>query len=111
MGRIGELLLALTLVTAAGDHGPDVVIQVTGQMQDQVADAVAEGKGFGPERPGGNRVNEVVDPLGQVLEVAGELIAGQPGEVGSGLWLSHGSSSPGGLEECDGSTVIEERRR
>jgi len=52
------------------------VVQVTGQVQNQVADAVAEGEGFGPERPGGHRVNEVVDPMGQVLEVAGKLIAG-----------------------------------
>jgi len=73
---IGELLLALTLVAAAGDHGPDVVVQVTGQVQNQVADAVAEGEGFGPERPGGHRMNEVVDPMGQVLEIAGKLIAG-----------------------------------
>src|SRR5208337_2905111 len=71
VGWIGELLLALTLVTAAGNDCPDVVVQVTGQVQNQVADAVAEGEGLGPERPGGHRVNEVVDPMGQVFEVAG----------------------------------------
>ena len=87
MGRIREFLLTLADVAAAGDRGPDVVVEVAGQVQDQVAHAVAEGKRFRPERLGGDGADEMVDALGQMLRSSGRIRPRSAGQGRTWVWI------------------------
>ena len=46
---VGELVLALPGVARAGDERTDIVVQVAGQMKNQMADRVAERERLDPE--------------------------------------------------------------
>ena len=48
-GRFGEFLGAISDVAGLGDIGADVVVEIAGQVEDEVSDAVAEGEGVRPE--------------------------------------------------------------
>ena len=83
-------------IARAGDQRPDIVVQVTGQVQDEVADAVAERERLGPELFLADDVRGLVDAIGQVAEITGELIGGGLGQFGGRrrtVWVMVGSPS------------------
>jgi hypothetical protein len=64
--RVGvvELARAVADVSGLGDLCADVVVQVAGQVQDEMSEAVAEGKRLLPELSTGERRGEFVDASG-----------------------------------------------
>ena len=59
----------------------DVMVQVTGQMEDQVADAVTEWERLGPQPVFRDGHGGASRRASQVPEVSGELVGRNPGQV------------------------------
>ena len=70
-GRIGvvEFTRAVADVTGFRDLRADVIVQVAGEVQDQVPEGVSEGKRFLPELGVGERRSQFTDS-GGILSVA-----------------------------------------
>jgi hypothetical protein len=72
LARFVEFAVAIAHVAGAGDLRADVVIQIAGEMQEQVADAVAVGKRLAPKLVGGKGRDPLVKAGANFFVVSGE---------------------------------------
>ena len=70
VARFGEFQIAVADVAGTGDLRADVIAEVTGKMEDEMADTVGVGKGVSPEL----LIRQGIDPLVEAGGVLVELI-------------------------------------
>jgi hypothetical protein len=70
-GASGFCEFAVADVTAGGDLSADVIVQIPGQVQDEMSDVVAVGIGISPELFLGQRIDPFVELGGHFVEIVG----------------------------------------
>ena len=81
LARIVEFAVAIAQVAGASDLRGDVVIQIAGEMQEQVADAIAVGIRLEPKLVGRERINPLVHASANFFVVSGERGCDELAEV------------------------------